>query len=452
MEIPAEEAPPLGAVDDFSPAQRRRAIVAAVMGNGLEFYDFITFAFFAIQIGHTFFPAGGDKFLSLMGSLATFGAGFITRPLGAHILGGYADRRGRKPAMLISMSMMGLGIVLLCVTPGYARIGLAAPIIAVCARLVQGFALGGEVGSATVYMMESARPERRGVTIGWQGASQNVAATMGALVGLILSSILSASELSAYGWRIALVLGASIVPAALWIRNSLPETIDRPDTTPVANAGFASYRRPIALGFLIIGTGTIGTYIFNYMATYGQNTLHLSAPISLGAEFAGNAISIAAGLYGGWLSDRKGRRPVMIWPQLLFCLLTVPCFIWLTTQRDAVSFIGANLILGILSSLQYSSAYAAITEALPREVRARAFALVYSIPVAAFGGTTQLVVTWLLKVTGAPMAIAWYLTAINFIGLLAMWGMRESAPVKVGSSIARPSFRRASPIDRRREG
>src|SRR5205085_5298586 len=125
-------------------------------------------------------------------------------------------------------------------------------------------------------------------------------------------------------------------------------------------------------------------------------------------EFAGNGISIAAGLLGGWLSDLKGRRPMMIWPQLMFCLLTVPCFIWLTSQRDAVSFIGANLILGVISTLQYSAAYAAISEALPREVRARAFALVYSIPVAVFGGSTQLVVTWLLRVTGEPMAIAWY--------------------------------------------
>jgi len=197
MEIPADEAPPLGAVDHFTPSQRRRAVIAATMGNGLEFYDFITFAFFAIQIGNTFFPSQ-NHYLSLMGSLATFGAGFITRPLGAHILGGYADRRGRKPAMLISMSLMGLGIVLLCVTPGYASIGIAAPVIAVCARLIQGFALGGEVGSATVYMMESARPERRAFTVAWQGASQNVAATIGPAVGLALSLALSASELSAH--------------------------------------------------------------------------------------------------------------------------------------------------------------------------------------------------------------------------------------------------------------
>jgi len=430
MEIPVEEAPPLTAELDFTPAQRRRAIAAATLGNGLEFYDFITFTFFAIQIGNSFFPSH-DRFLSLMGSLATFGAGFITRPLGAHFLGGFADRHGRKPGMLLSMSLMGIGITMLAVTPAYGTIGIAAPVIAVMARLIQGFALGGEVGSATVYMMESAKAHRRALTMGWQGASQNVAATIGSLVGLILSLIISEADLSTYGWRIAMLLGVSIVPVALWVRNSLPETLHGPETTPVENVGFKGYMRPILLGFVIIAAGTIGTYIFNYMATYGQNTLHLSASVSLAAEFGGNGVSIVVILLGGWLSDLYGRRWIMIWPQLLFCLLIVPSFLWLTTERDTVSFIGANLVLQIAGTLPYGAAYAAITEGIPKEVRARAFALVYSIPVAAFGGTTQLVVTWLLHVTGEPMALAWYLTAISAIGLLAMIGMRESAPVKL---------------------
>jgi MFS family permease len=438
MEIPADEAPPLAPELHLSPSQRRRAVAAATLGNGLEFYDFITFTFFAIQIGNAFFPSH-DKFVSLMASLATFGAGFATRPLGAHFLGGYADRHGRKPAMLLSMSLMGLGITLLAVTPGYATIGIAAPVIAVCARLIQGFALGGEVGSATVYMMESAKAKSRALTMGWQGASQQIAATIGSLVGLVLSVIISDADLSAYGWRIALLLGVTIVPVALWVRHSLPETLHGPDTTPVENVGFRGYRRPILLGFVIIAAGTISTYIFNYMATYGQDTLHLSTTVSMAAEFGGNGIAIVAILLGGWWADRSGRKVVMIWPQLLACLLIVPCFVWLTTERDAISFIGANLVLQIVTTLPYGGAYAAITEGIPKEVRARAFALVYSIPVAVFGGTTQLLVKWLLHVTGAPMAIAWYLTAITALGLVAMIAMRESAPVKLGA--ARSSVR-----------
>lgn len=429
MDGPASEVR-LSADNAFTPRQRRRAIVAATLGNGLEFYDFLTFAFFAIQIGHTFFPSD-NAYLSLMGSLATFGAGFITRPIGAHVLGGYADHRGRKPAMLISMSLMGAGILLLCITPGYAAIGIAAPVIAVIARLVQGFALGGEVGCASIYMMESAHSMRRGFTVSWQGASQGVASTIGALVGLLLTFLLTDAQLSLFGWRIALLLGVTIVPLALYVRASLPETIHHADTAPLEDVRFRSYRRPIVCGFLIIGSGTIGNYILAYMATYGQHTLHLSTRVSLAAEFGINAIGVATVLLGGWVSDRHGRRAVTILPQAVFCLLIVPCFLWLTRSRDATSFIVASLILGGVQASMYGAIYAAISESIPKQVRARAFALVYSIPVAVFGGTTQLVVTWLLHVTGEPMSVAWYLTAVALIGLGAMIAMRESAPAKV---------------------
>lgn len=432
MEIPVEEAPPLEPVSEFTPAQRRKAIAAVTLGNGLEFYDFITFAFFAIQIGQTFFPSE-SPFLSLMGSLATFFVGFLTRPLGALVLGGYADRHGRKPAMLISMMLMGLGIALLALTPGYHTIGYAAPVIAVIARMLQGFALGGEVGSATIYLMESAPPEKRGYTMSWQGGSQQIAATVGSLVGLLLALVLTEAQLADWGWRVALLLGVTIVPVALYIRRTLPETIHEADTAPVADAGFRSYLRPIVCGLLIIGSGTIATYIFQYMATYGQNTLKLSAAISLGGEFANNAIGFFAIMIGGAVSDRKGRKHVMLVPQLLFCLLIVPCFLWLTAWRDVTSFIGANLILSFLSGYMYGAVYAAISESLPKAVRARAFALVYALPVTFLGGSTQLFVTWLLEVTGEPMAVAWYLVGISLIGLAAMAALRESAPVKLGA-------------------
>ena len=431
MEIPAEEAPPLTSNHPLTARQRRQAILAATLGNGLEFYDFITFAFFAIQIGHAFFP-DLSPFLRLMSSLAMFWAGFLTRPVGAFVLGTYADKVGRKPAMMVSMSMMGFGILLLVLTPSYAQIGYAAPFIAVLARMIQGFALGGEVGSATIYMMEGADPNRRAFSMAWQGASQNIAASVGSLVGVALTYRLNDAELSAYGWRIALALGLLIVPVALWVRKSLPETIHHADTAVVANDGFRTYLRPIVCGLIIIGSGTIGTYIFQYMATYGQYTLHLSARLSLTGEFANNAIGVVAVLIGAAVSDRKGRKHVMLLPQLLFCALVVPCFLWLTTQRDAVSFIGANLILSYVSGYMYGAIYAAISESIPKAVRARAFALIYALPVAILGGSTQLVVTWLLEVTQSPMSIAWYLTVISLIGFGAMYALKESAPVKLG--------------------
>ncbi|WP_394762139.1 MFS transporter [Phenylobacterium sp.] len=436
MELPDDPAVGKASFDHFlTRAERRRAIFAATLGNGLEFYDFITFAFFAIQIGHTFFPSH-SSFLSLMGSLATFGAGFLTRPLGAHILGGYADRVGRKPAMLVSMSLMGAGILILALTPGFSTIGYAAPVIAVLARLIQGFALGGEVGSATIYMMESATPARRGGTMSWQGASQSVAASIGALVGLGLSLVLTPAELSAYGWRIALALGATIVPVALYVRRALPETVHAPDSALVPHGPFRAYMRPVICGFLIIAAGTIGNYIFQYMATFGQNTLRLSPSLSMAGELANNGISVAAVMAGGAMSDRLGRRSVMLGPQLLFCVLIVPCFLWLTTARDATSFLGANLILSATSGYMYGAVYAAISESIPKAVRARVFALVYSVPVAVFGGSTQVFITWLLHVTRNPMSIAWYLTGVSLIGLAAMYALRESAPVRLNYGLS----------------
>ena len=419
--------------DALTRRQGRRAVFAATLGNGLEFYDFVTFAYFAIQIGNTFFPSV-NHYLSLMGALATFGAGFLTRPLGAFIIGGYADRHGRRPALLFSMGLMGAGITLLALTPGYATIGLAAPVIAVIARLMQGFALGGEVGSATAYMMESAQENRRGYAISWQGASQQVASTVGALVGLILSHFVGKAGLDSYGWRIALMLGASIVPAALFMRRSLPETHASDASAQARKVSVLPHLRIVVLGVAIIGSGTIATYIFHYMATFGQNTLRLSAQTSFAGETANNAVGLAAILIGGAISDRIGRRWVMIAPQIAFALAIVPAFAWLTTNRDAASFIGANIILSLFSSLGYGAVYAAIAESLPPAIRARIFALVYSVPVALFGGTTQLVVTWLLHVTGNPMAIAWYLTGVTLIGLVAMVLMRESAPARARNS------------------
>jgi MFS family permease len=412
----------------LTPRQARKAIVAATTGNALEFYDFITYAFFAIQIGQTFFPST-SAFASLMASLVTFGAGFVTRPLGAFVLGRYADKAGRKPSMMLSMLLMGTGMILLVVTPGYATIGLAAPVIAVSARLIQGFALGGEVGSATAYMLEASPPDKRALTVSWQAASQQVAATLGSLIGLGLSLWLTTDELTAFGWRIALAIGASIVPFALWIRSSLPETLHQAEAPDeVEDAGIRSYAKVLVLGFLMIGSGTIGTYVFNYISTFGQNTLHLSAAVSMGAEFGVNLMGFVFALWGGLYADRWGRRPMMIWPQLLFTVATMPFFLWITHSGTAFAFIAGMLILSILSTPQYAAVYATINESLPRAVRARAFALVYAVPVALLGGTTQPFVTWLLHVTGDPNSLGWYLTLVSAIGLVAMWLMHETSP------------------------
>src|ERR1700757_243901 len=185
------------AIEEAKPFSVRRAAIAATVGNMLEFYDFITYSFFAIQIGHTFFPTQSE-YGSLMLSLATFGAGFVTRPIGGIVLGIYSDRVGRRPAMLLSFALMGGAVLAVSLTPSYNAIGISAPIIAIIARMVQGFALGGEVGPTTAYLIEIAPPERRGLVVAWQPTSQEIAATAGALVGVILSRTMTAEALQSH--------------------------------------------------------------------------------------------------------------------------------------------------------------------------------------------------------------------------------------------------------------
>ena len=215
------------AIASAAPISIRRATLGATVGNMLEFYDFITYSFFAIQIGRTFFPAD-SQFASLMLSLATFGAGFVTRPIGAVVIGSYSDRVGRRPAMILSFAMMGSAMLVLALIPSYASIGVAAPILAIVARMVQGFSLGGEVGPTTAYLMEVAAADQRGLAVSWQPVSQQVAATAGALVGLVLSKFMTSAALDAYGWRIAFLLGVACLPYGLWLRSRLPETIHLP--------------------------------------------------------------------------------------------------------------------------------------------------------------------------------------------------------------------------------
>jgi len=405
---------------------RPRHVAAAVVGNALEFYDFTTFALFATQIGLTFFPTH-DKFLNLMLALATFGIGFIGRPVGAVVLGLIADRVGRKPALLLSFTLMGVGLIGLALVPSYAKIGILAPMLAVACRLLQGFALGGEVGPTMAYLIEAAPEGRRGLYGSWQSASQSIASMLGAFVGLILASVLSQHDLIAWGWRLAFLIGAVVLPFGLIVRGSLPETLHREEidiTAQPEGADLVSHARPIMLGLVMIMSFTTSTYVMQYMTTYALQTLHMKSNIAFGASLVNGAAGVVFTLIGGALSDRYGRKWVMLLPRILFLAATLPGFYLMVRNHDALTLFAATGVIAALSSL--STALISLTESIRKEVRGVGVGVVYAVAVTLFGGATQPIIAELTHATGNAMAPAYYMAATSLIGIIAMAMMRET--------------------------
>lgn len=415
------------------PAISRRQITAAVIGNALEFYDFTTYALFAVQIGRTFFP-NQTAFENLMLSLLTFAVGFVARPVGAIVIGAFGDRAGRRPAMVLSFTLMGIGVLGVVLTPSYAMIGAAAPVLLLIFRLIQGFALGGEVGPTTAFLIEAAPLHQRGFIGSWQSASQAVASLTGAVVGLLLTFVLTAEQLEQFGWRIAFGLGAIVLPFGLIMRRNLPETLHRHeaqrDIHPTGRGPF-SHAWPILLGLGMIMSFTTSTYVLLYMTTYAKETLQMSQAESFGASVANGVCGVAFALLGGLLSDRFGRKSVMISARVLFLLAIFPAYTLMISNHDALTLIVATGVLSALSSTSVGVALVCLTESLRKDVRSTGLAIVYAVGVAVFGGIAQPYVTWLIKATGSPMAPAWYMIAAAAVGIVAMSLMKETLPARV---------------------
>ena len=406
-------------------------IVAVGLGNALTFYDFLIYSFFAVQIGHTFFP-NHDENAGLLLTLGTFGAGFLMRPVGALVIGLYGDRAGRKPAMILSFTLAGIGVVGQALTPSYAAIGIAAPMLMLGFRMVLGFAIGGEVGPSTAFLVEAAPKLRRGLYASAQFATQDSAVLVAGIVGFVLAKVMEPAALDVWGWRIAFLIGAAIIPFGLAMRSRLAETLHDAPHGEAATA--ATDRRDITrvavLGFLALASASVAAYSINYLTTYAQHTLKMETDVAFGATIANGIASIVFDLAGGWLSDRYGRKPLMLGSALILLLSVVPGFMLLNAYPTGTILFGVAFFLAIWNSLGPAALLVGITESLPKAVRSSSLALVYAFGIGIFGGSTQFVETWLLGSTGNPLAPAYYMSAILVIGLVAITLMRESAPVK----------------------
>jgi len=428
-EIPAARLTPERAADSAPPIPAS-AVIATVLGNGLEFYDFTTYAFFAVMIGRAFFPAR-DPFVSLLLSVAAFGVGFVSRPLGGIVIGAYADRAGRRPAMMLSISLMAVGMVLLAATPSYATLGVAAPLLVVFARLIQGFALGGEVGPSTAYLLEAAPAEKRGQYGVWQIANQGAATALAGVFGVTLSLIFDDAAIQAWAWRLPFVLGVAIVPIGLAMRARLQETIDPRSATihPSAKHVFSSllrhHRRPFLAAMMLITSGTIATYVGAYMTTYALSTLHMATGVSMAATAVTGASVLAFGAFGGTLSDRIGRKPVYLVSKLALAAAAYPAFVAINRHHTLGALLAMTGLMAALNGLG-GVALVIITESFPKSVRSAGLSTVYALAVTIFGGTTQFVVAWLIHVTGDPLAPAWYLVASCAIGVAAILTIPET--------------------------
>jgi predicted MFS family arabinose efflux permease len=424
-------------VEERSPLTGRQ-IAAVAAGNALEFYDFVTYSFFAVQIGRSLFP--GDSSQSLILSLATFGVGFVSRPLGGLIIGRMADRRGRKPAMILSFGLMGIGIVGLALTPSYRVIGAAASIIAVMFRLLQGFALGGEVGPNAAFLMEAAPPNRRGFYLSIHLATADAAVLVAGIVGLALSSLLSAAALEAWGWRAAFLIGASIVPFGLALRRTLEETLPLEAKEPPPPGSLRPLLLTAGAGMLILGAGTISNYTLDYLTTYAQDSLHMAVRSAFGATVVLGLVSALSDLGTGWLVDRFGPKRVLVGPWIALILLAVPTFYVLDDLRSPAALFGSTALLTILHIFGSSAAILLFIMALPARVRAGSLSLVYALAIAIFGGSTQLVEKLLIRWSGNPVAPGWYMMVAVVAGLAGALLIREPPEI---SGLRKAASRRA---------
>jgi MFS family permease len=409
------------------PADRRArvwSVVRVSSGNFLEMYDFMVFGYYASAIGRAFFP-GGNAYLSLMLSLMTFGAGFLMRPLGAIVLGAYTDKHGRRAGLLLTLSLMSVGILSIACMPGYATIGFLAPFFVLIGRLLQGFSAGMELGGVSVYLSEIATPGHKGFYVSWQSGSQQVAVMFAALVGVALNAKLPLEKMTAWGWRIPLLLGCVIIPFLFRLRRSLQETDEfvarkhRPSAPEILRSLTAN-SWIVVIGMMMVTMTTVSFYMITaYTPTFGDSVLHLASKDSLIVTLCVGASNLFWLPVMGGLSDRVGRRPLLIVFTILMLVTAYPAMQWLVGDPSFSRLLTVELWLSFLYGSYNGAMVVFLTEIMPIDVRTSGFSLAYSLATAVFGGFTPAISTYLIHRTGNRAIPGLWLSFAAACGLIA---------------------------------
>ena len=415
-------------LDPMSLSTERKSKVWSVVrvssGNFLEMYDFMVFGYYAQAIGKAFFPSG-NAFLSLMLSLMTFGAGFLMRPLGAIVLGAYTDHRGRRAGLILTLTLMSVGIFSIAFTPGYATIGLLAPLLVLIGRLLQGFSAGMELGGVSVYLSEIATPGHKGFYVSWQSGSQQVAVMFAAFVGVVLSSFLTPEKMTAWGWRVPLFLGCGIIPFLFRLRRSLQETNEfvarknRPTTSEIFRSLTANWA-VVLIGTMMVTMTTVSFYMITaYTPTFGDAVLHLATVDGLIVTLCVGASNLFWLPVMGALSDRIGRRPLLVVFTFLMLVTAYPAMMWLVREPSFSRLLTVELWLSFMYGSYNGAMVVFLTEIMPIDVRTSGFSLAYSLATAVFGGFTPAISTYLIHFTGNRAVPGLWLSFAAACGLLA---------------------------------
>lgn len=415
---------------DVTAAKARTAVAAAAIGNVLEWYDFAVYSFLAAIIGRNFFPSG-DPSAELLYSFAVFGMGFLARPLGAILIGRLGDLKGRKTALLLTIFMMASGTVLMGLAPTYAQAGILGPIVILLARLIQGFSAGGEWGSSTAFIVEWAPEGKRGFYGSFQQSSVAGGLLLGSGFAALLSTVLSPESMDGWGWRIPFLLGGLLGPVGLWMRRTIDETpaftrASEAPTPPPLGRKLAIQLAGRAFGFTVLWT--VSYYIFlNYMPTFTAQYANLTDAQALWSNTAGLLVLVVAIPFWGWLSDRVGRRPLLLTCAAAFVVLPYPVASFLVSGPPFGAIIGLQIVVAVIIALFSGTGPAAIAEIFPTHVRSTLMTTGYALAVAIFGGFAPYIATWLIRETGSPIAWVYYVMAAASVSGIVIYRLEETA-------------------------